>query len=185
MQSPVWMVFACLIGQDLLYTLYDVPSICISRTNQRGNALARLGLPRTAFDDVDEARWKSSPDACRTAAMQSGPPHAAGLPDCHFAEVPDSSMHAAGASPGAGVYGSPVSDGMHAAVLSGGLSMPQPGDALAGSVDVHMASGSFGADLGASQAGRECSDSDDDSEWMAIQREAWMKGSYSVCVAPV
>ena len=55
MQNPVYLVFACLIGgRDLLYTIYDVPSISICRADQRTKALSRLGLPPSVYTEVTE-----------------------------------------------------------------------------------------------------------------------------------
>lgn len=176
-QSPVWMVFACLVGRDLLYTLYDVPSICISRTNQRGNALARLGLPRTAFDDVDEARWKSQPESSRATPMHAdlSPPltsmggfaAAGGAADRHAAAQP--------------AYGCAAPPALQPAGLPGGLSIGGLSGGLAGMDDVSMAAESREVEAGRARAGRDRSDSDDDSEWMAIQREAWTEGSCRDC----
>lgn len=54
-QNPVYLVFACLIGgRDLLYTIYDVPSISICRADQRTKALSRLGLPSSVYTEVTE-----------------------------------------------------------------------------------------------------------------------------------
>eukprot|EP00892_Ulva_mutabilis_P011919 jgi/Ulvmu1/909/UM101_0018.1 len=140
--SPVWMVFACLVGKDLLYTLYDVPSICISRTNQRGNALARLGLPRTAFDDVDEARWKSQPEGSRNVAGQGMSGVLAG-----FAPPDTTSADDALVAPGSAGFG----PGSSAGLSTPGLSGPLP--ALA---DVHMASGSGGGGVDHHSGGVDC-----------------------------
>lgn len=55
MQNPVYLVFACLVGgRDLLYTIYDVPSISICRADQRTKALSRLGLPSSVYTEVKE-----------------------------------------------------------------------------------------------------------------------------------
>lgn len=53
MQNRVYMVFACLIlGQDLLYAVYEVPCISICRAEQRVKALEKLRMPPTAYEDV-------------------------------------------------------------------------------------------------------------------------------------
>lgn len=159
------MVFACMIGNDLLYTVYDVPSICISRTNQRCNALARLGLPRTAFDDVDEARWKSQPEAHR-----GGPLHSTGgatsLGSTRF--LPPIAGRAADAA------GGPAGAAVNVEELVGGMSTSMSGSQGGGLGALPMASASLGGgEPGSMLAGRRCSDSEDETEWMALQREGW------------
>lgn len=47
------LVFACYVGAgDLLYAVYNVPTICVARAQQRRKAAERLGLPRLVYDDV-------------------------------------------------------------------------------------------------------------------------------------
>lgn len=49
MQAPVQMVFACsLAGGDILYVIYRVPTISLSRAEQREKAAETLGLPGAA-----------------------------------------------------------------------------------------------------------------------------------------
>jgi hypothetical protein len=48
-QKPVWILFALRLSGDVLFTVYTVPSIAISRGDQRPSALAKLRLPRSAL----------------------------------------------------------------------------------------------------------------------------------------
>eukprot|EP00892_Ulva_mutabilis_P011864 jgi/Ulvmu1/904/UM101_0012.1 len=50
--TEVQMVFACIIGGDLLYCAYHVPTVSICRAEQRVPAALTLHLPPTAHDDV-------------------------------------------------------------------------------------------------------------------------------------
>ena len=50
-QKPVWILFAMRVGGDVLFTLYTVPSVAISRGDQRPKALESLQLPQTALAD--------------------------------------------------------------------------------------------------------------------------------------
>jgi hypothetical protein len=47
-------MFACaIINQDLLFTIYDIPSISICRGSQRKKAAENLGLPPSIFSDIE------------------------------------------------------------------------------------------------------------------------------------
>lgn len=54
MQAPVHILFACAIaGRDVLWVVYDVPSVSICRGSQRVKAAENLGLPKTWLSDIE------------------------------------------------------------------------------------------------------------------------------------
>lgn len=59
-QTPVYLVFACLVGnRDLLYTLYTPPSVSMCRRDQQAKSLAVLGLPKNAMQQVEQLKGTS------------------------------------------------------------------------------------------------------------------------------
>ena len=59
-QTPVYLVFACLVGnKDLLYTLYTPPSVSMCRRDQQAKSLAVLGLPKNAMQQVEALKGSS------------------------------------------------------------------------------------------------------------------------------
>ena len=53
-QAPVYILFACAVAsRDLLLVVYDIPSVSICRGSQRRKAAENLGLPATAFADIE------------------------------------------------------------------------------------------------------------------------------------
>jgi hypothetical protein len=48
-QHPVYILFATVVEQDILFVLYTVPSLSICRGTQRLEGIERLGLPHNAF----------------------------------------------------------------------------------------------------------------------------------------
>eukprot|EP00892_Ulva_mutabilis_P011997 jgi/Ulvmu1/916/UM101_0025.1 len=70
---PVQLIFACLIGgRDLLYAVYQVPTISICRSDQRMKALDRLAMPRAVYADIEEFRDRSALSG-RSAADSAAP----------------------------------------------------------------------------------------------------------------
>eukprot|EP00892_Ulva_mutabilis_P011842 jgi/Ulvmu1/902/UM101_0010.1 len=80
--TEVQMVFACTIGGDLLYCVYHVPTICISRCEQRATAVVALGLPRSVYDDVGAlaTHLKRLPPGASVCTSDDTTPHPAEAP---------------------------------------------------------------------------------------------------------
>jgi hypothetical protein len=54
LQAPVYILFACAVAnKDLLFVIYDIPSISICRGSQRKKAAENLGLPPSIFSDIE------------------------------------------------------------------------------------------------------------------------------------
>eukprot|EP00892_Ulva_mutabilis_P011942 jgi/Ulvmu1/911/UM101_0020.1 len=119
--NPVYLVFACLIGgRDLLYTVYDVPSISICRADQRTKALSRLGLPASVYAEVTEMQEGSTrphrPLRRRVRRLQ--PPADATVAAATAAAAADAAAAAAAAGATAPTA-APMSDAAEAAEEAG------------------------------------------------------------------
>jgi hypothetical protein len=54
MQAPVWILFACAVAnRDVLFVVYEVPSVSICRGSQRMKAAQNLGLPPHWLADIE------------------------------------------------------------------------------------------------------------------------------------
>lgn len=72
------MVFACTLAQgDILYVVYRVPTIALSRAEQRADAAVALGLPPSAHRDVAALaeQLRCMPPLPRSGPAPSGTQH--------------------------------------------------------------------------------------------------------------
>lgn len=83
LQTPVYLVFACLVGnKDLLYTLYHPPSVSMCRRDQQAKSLAALRLPKNAMQQVEALKGtcRSVPDLSEEGRPSGGAPPATRKP---------------------------------------------------------------------------------------------------------